>query len=166
MPPSLAICFLSSPNSASHSRQPCKKDVSHVGGGPLPPLLKQYSLLHHPSIFCIHSFAAVLSRQPPLSHRHSSGTDHHRRPLTHLHHSALPLVSHRFPLLHLTLFTRLLLPHILHLLLLRCRILQHSSTNSCHTVVVPPPLSSLDSHCHLPLHWCVVHAHPPSLGRC
>ena len=30
---------LSFPNSASHSQQPCKKDVSLVGGGPLPPIL-------------------------------------------------------------------------------------------------------------------------------
>ena len=30
---------LSFPNSASHLQQPCKKDVLHVGGGPLPPIL-------------------------------------------------------------------------------------------------------------------------------
>ena len=110
--------------------------------------------------FCICSFAAVFSRQPPSSCHCSSATNRHRRPLTCLHRSVLPpLVSHRCPLPHPTLFA--CLPPWIVAPLSPCP----TTLFHCHTVVFTPPLSSLDSHRH-PLHCCVVLAHHPPLDRC
>jgi hypothetical protein len=86
------------------------------------------------------SFSAVLSRQPPLSRCLSSATDGHR---------------HQMKVPHPTLFARL-----------PPRIVANNALPLPHTVIASPPLSSLDSHRHPPLHCCVVLSHPPPLDRC
>jgi hypothetical protein len=112
------------------------------------------------SVFC--SFAAVHSRQSPSSRCCSSATDHCCHPLTCLHRSAPPLVSRRRPPPHPTQVAR---PQtrIWHLSLLRRHV--RYTLFRCHTVVAPPPPSSLDSHRHRPLR-CRVVAPPPPLDSC
>jgi hypothetical protein len=116
------------------------------------------SLLLRHSILHICSFAAVHSRWPPLSRCCSSATNHCCCPLTRLHHSVLPLVSCRCPLPHPTQVAH---PPtwIWHLSLLRCH--RRYTLFHCHTVVAPPPPSSLASHRLCPLRCCVVS--PPLL---
>ena len=96
------------------------------------------------SSFTTASFAAVLSRQPPSSHRCSSATDCHRCLLTHLHYSALPLVGLHCPLSHPTLFARLP-PWIWHLSLPRHHIVQQRSSTATQLLLL--------HHC-IPTKWC------------
>jgi hypothetical protein len=99
------------------------------------------SLLLCRSVFHVRSFAAVHSRQPPLSRCRSSATNRCRCLLTCLHCSAPPLVSCRHPPPHPTQVA-CLPTWIWHLLLLRRHV--RYTLFRCHTVVAvaPPPLDS------------------------
>jgi hypothetical protein len=93
------------------------------------------SLLRCCSVFHICSFAAVHYRQPLLSRRCSSATNHCHCLLTRLHRSAPPLVSRCCSPPHPT---QVAPPPtwIWHLSLLRCHV--RYKLFCCHTVVAPP----------------------------